>query len=130
MSGQIAETTTANQELRVPSHGRGRLAPLWEKGKSPNPGGLGPASMYHQARKICALHTEEAIARQIQLMRESTDDRVVTIVTQAIIDRGAGKIRDHSNEQEQSRLDLSALSMEQRAALAELLLKAMGRDVK
>jgi hypothetical protein len=54
-----------------------------------------------------------------------TNPRVVTIVTQAIIDRGAGKPRDHSNEQTQ-RVDTSVLTPEKREALAALLREAMG----
>lgn len=60
-------------------------------------------------------------------MRTCDDPRVVTIVTQAIIDRGAGKIRDHhSDEQQAGRIDLSALSQQERQSLAKLLMRAMG----
>jgi hypothetical protein len=65
------------------------------------------------------------IRKQIELMRTCDDPRVVTIVTQAIIDRGAGKPRDHSNEQTQ-RVDTSVLTPEKREALAALLREAMG----
>ena len=58
-------------------------------------------------------------------MRTCDDPRVVTIVTQAIIDRGAGKPRDYSNEQTQ-RVDTSVLTPEKREALAALLREAMG----
>ena len=58
-------------------------------------------------------------------MRTCDDPRVVTIVTQAIIDRGAGKPRDHSNEQT-NRVDLSALTPDERQLMASLLRKAMG----
>ena len=98
----------------------------WQKGQSGNPGGVGgPGSTYHEARKLCAQHTPEAILKQIELMRTCDDPRVVTIVTQAIIDRGAGKPRDHSNEQTQ-RVDTSVLTPEKREALAALLREAMG----
>jgi hypothetical protein len=93
---------------------------------SANPGGVGgPGSTYHDARKLCAQHTPEAIHKQIELMRTCDDPRVVTIVTQAIIDRGAGKPRDYSNEQTQ-RVDTSVLTPEKREALAALLREAMG----
>ena len=121
---QTASTTgtSSSPPVYITPQG-GRLTP-WQKGQSGNPSGVG-LSTYHEARKICAQHTKEAIARQIQLMRESDDDRVVMIATQAIIERGAGKIRDHGDEQP-NRIDLSALSPEERQAMVEMLKKAMG----
>ena len=90
-------------------------------------GGVGgPGSVYHEARKLCAEHTPEAIRKQIELMRTCDDPRVVTMVTQAIIDRGAGKPRDHSNEQDRGRIDLSVLTPDERQLMASLLRKAMG----
>ena len=60
-------------------------------------------------------------------MRTCDDPRVVTIVTQAIIDRGAGKVRDHSKENENpTKIDLSALSPDEVKAMVPLLKKAMG----
>jgi hypothetical protein len=47
------------------------------------------------------------------------------MATEAVLNRGAGKTRDHSNEQT-NRVDLSVLSAEEREALAALLRKAMG----
>jgi hypothetical protein len=43
-----------------------------------------------------------------------------------IHDRGVGKPRDRSNEDQGRRLDLTALSPEERKAMADLLVKAMG----
>jgi len=103
------------------------LMPAWQKGNVANAQGIA-SSAYHVARKVCAEHTPEAIQRQIQLMRESDDDRVVMIAAQAIIDRGAGKIRDHSAEKEGGKIDLSALSADERNAMVELLKKAMGLE--
>ena len=123
MSQQNTENKAETTVVR-PRQG-GWLRP-WQKGQSGNPGGVGgPGSVYHEARKLCAEHTPEAIRKQIELMRTCDDPRVVTIVTQAIIDRGAGKPRDHSNEQTQ-RVDTSVLTPEKRELLAALLREAMG----
>jgi hypothetical protein len=128
MSGEETERLTERAELVRPAHGRGLLAPAWRKGQSGNPTGVLTAGIYHEARKICAEHTPEAIRKQIELMRTCDDPRVVTIVTQAIIDRGAGKIRDHANDQDHGKIDLSALSANERNAMVELLKKAMGLE--
>jgi hypothetical protein len=47
------------------------------------------------------------------------------MATEAVLNRGAGKPRDHSNEQV-GRIDLSALSADERQLMADLLRKAMG----
>ena len=56
----------------------------------------------------------------------SDDHRVVFMATEAVLNRGAGKPRDHSNEQGPGRIDLSALTPEERQAMAKLLMKALG----
>jgi hypothetical protein len=73
---------------------------------------------------ICAEASPAAARKQVELM-SSDDDRVVFMATEAVLNRGAGKPRDHSNEQT-NRVDLSVLSAEEREALAALLRKAMG----
>ena len=102
---------TSGKPILVPSHGLGQLRP-WQKGQSGNPGGLGgPGSAYHEARRICAEASPEAARKQVELMG-SDDHRVVFMATEAVLNRGAGKPRDHSNEQGPGRIDLSALSPE------------------
>jgi hypothetical protein len=56
----------------------------------------------------------------------SDDHRVVFMATEAVLNRGAGKPRDHSNEQG-GKLDLSCLSPDEQKAMARLLMKVMGR---
>jgi len=48
------------------------------------------------------------------------------MVTEAIMNRGVGKPRDHSNEQDRGRIDLSALTPDERQTMALLLKKCMG----
>jgi hypothetical protein len=48
------------------------------------------------------------------------------MATEAVLNRGAGKPRDHSNEQGTERINLSALSIEERETMARLLAKALG----
>jgi hypothetical protein len=119
-SENIVETTV--QPVHVPSHG-GWLRP-WQKGQSGNPGGLGgPGSAYHECRRICAEATPEATRKLIELIG-SDDQRVAFMAIKEVLERGIGKVRDHSNEQ-QNRIDLSALSDEERAAMLTMLKKAM-----
>jgi hypothetical protein len=110
----------------VPKHGSGYLKPF-EKGKSGNP--LGTAtSEYHEARKICAQHSVEAVTRQLQLMR-SDDERVAFMATEAILNRGIGKPRDHSTEdQARTIVNLDNLSDDERALLAKLMGKVLPKD--
>ena len=108
----MSQNTENKAETTVVRPRQGGWLRPWQKGQSGNPGGVGgPGSTYHEARKLCAQHTPEAIHKQIELMRTCDDPRVVTIVTQAIIDRGAGKPRDHSNDPVQ-RVDTSVLTPE------------------
>jgi hypothetical protein len=67
----------------------------------------------------------EAARKQVELMG-SDDHRVVFMATEAVLNRGAGKPRDHSNEQGPGRIDLSALSPEERQAIAKLLMRQWG----
>ena len=103
----------------------GILRPF-QKGHTGNRQGIYGSGAYHEARRICAEASPEAARKQVELM-SSDDHRVVFMATEAILNRGAGKPRDHSNEQG-GKIDLSALSVEERAAMAKLLAKAMGLE--
>lgn len=105
----------------VPSHGGGRIKP-WTKGQSGNP--TGKLGEYHHVRRLCADKSVEATRVLFELL-DSDDDRVRFMAVKEIYDRGIGKPRDHSNEQG-GKIDLSALSPEERASMVELLKKAMG----
>jgi hypothetical protein len=83
----------------------------------------------YEVRRLCADHSLEAAEKQIRLMRESTDDRVIFMVTEAIMSRGIGKPRDHSNEDSRRRIDLSALSADERETMLALLRKALGPGI-
>ena len=122
MSQQNTENKVETTVVR-PRQG-GWLRP-WQKGQSGNPGGVGgPGSAYHEARRICAEASPEAARKQVELM-SSDDHRVVFMATEAVLNRGAGKPRDHSNEKP-TKIDLSALSPEEVKAMVPLLKKAMG----
>lgn len=95
----------------------------WKPGHSGNPGGIGGA--YLEARKICADASPRAARLQVELM-DDPDKRIALLATQAVLERGVGKPRDHSGEDKQQRVDLTALSSDERASLAALLRKALG----
>jgi len=114
-------TATVLPPAHVPSHGYGRIHP-WQKGQSGNP--TGKLGEYHAVRRLCADHSIEGAKQLIALMHD-TDTRVAIVAIKEVLDRGIGKPRDHSNEQG-GKIDLSALSAEEREAMAKLLAKAMG----
>ncbi len=97
----------------------------WPKGVSGNPGGS--VGEYHEVRRLCASRSLDAARKQIELMEKSTDDRVIFMVTEAIMNRGIGKPRDHSGD-ERRKIDVSVLSPEERAGLAKLLGKVLGLE--
>ena len=112
----------------IPSHGRGRLMTPWQKGQSGNPSGMMDISAYHEARRICAQASPDAARIQVELMRNE-DPRIQLLATEAVLNRGVGKPRDHSEEErKQRRVDLSGLSGEELKSLGELLKKALGLD--
>ncbi len=117
---ETREGTTEAAEGEIVGRNGGRLRP-WQPGRSGNPGGIGGA--YHEARRICAQATPEAARKQVELIN-SDDDRVSLLATEAVLNRGAGKPRDHSGEQA-LRVDLSALTADERAMLAALLRKVL-----
>ncbi len=103
----------------------GILRPF-QKGQTGNPQGIYGGSAYHEARRICAEATPEAARKQVVLMN-SEDERVALMATEAVLNRGAGRPRDHSAEPDQNfRADLSALTPDERATLAHLLAKVLG----
>jgi hypothetical protein len=109
-------------EIRPP---QGGILRPFQKGHSGNPGGT-PVSAYHAARRICAQATEEAARIQVQLMRDP-DSRVAYMATEAVLKRGAGTPRDHSAEDDAAtRVDLNALSADERKTLVTLLRRALG----
>jgi hypothetical protein len=101
----------------IPAKNGGWLKPI-QKGESGNPGGWNKTE-YHAVRRLCADKSLAAAQHLIDLMTD-TDSRVAIV---AII----GKPRDHSNEQG-GKIDLSALSANERNAMVELLKKAMGLE--
>jgi len=125
VSGNREPTNDGRGHL-IPSHGRGALRPF-QKGVSGNPSGIGHND-YHIARKICAEHSVEAIHRQLELMR-SDDERVAFMATEAILNRGIGKPRDHSAEdQARTIVNLDNLTDDERALLAKLMGKVLPKD--
>ena len=122
---QPSASGSALQGYIVPSHGQGRLKPF-QKGQTGNPGGN--QGEYQLARRICAAHTEEAVKRQLELMR-SDDERVAFMATEAILNRGIGKPRDHSAEdQARTIVNLDNLSDDERALLAKLMGRVLSKD--
>ena len=116
--------TTVGAEY-VPSHGHGRLIP-WQPGQSGNPAGNTNLSEYHRVRQLCGENSLAAAREQIALMTDN-DSRVRFMATEAVLNRGVGKPRDHSGDEKQNqRMNLSALSGEEIKSLGELLKKALG----
>jgi hypothetical protein len=110
----------------IPGVNGGYLTP-WKKGQSGNPGGWSLAK-YHAARRLCADHTLEACQLLVTLMRDAGEDsRVRYMAMMAVIERGIGKPRDHSGEDEAlGRIDLSQLSASDQQILVDLLKRVMG----
>jgi hypothetical protein len=129
----MSEHTDRRADRRAPSRPlqkgevlapNGGILRPFQKGHSGNPQGIYGSSAYHEARRICAEASPEAARKQVELM-SSDDHRVVFMATEAVLNRGAGKPRDHSNENP-TKIDLSALSPDEVKAMVPLLKKAMG----
>jgi hypothetical protein len=131
---QASETSQSRASNRAPSRpllegeivgpAGGILRPF-RKGYTGNPGGA-PISAYREARAICAKASPDAARKQVELMSDP-DSRVAFMATEAVLRRGAGAPRDHSAEDDAaSRIDISGLSAEERAMLAQLLQRALG----
>jgi len=131
MSGGLSTENTAKAKVPadaiVPKHGKGGYLVPWKKGQSGNPGGL-LNNEYAIARRICADHSVEAVHKQIELMR-CDDPRVAFIATEAILNRGIGKPRDHSaDDQARTIVNLDSLTDDERALLAKLMGKVLPKD--
>ena len=124
------EVTVAPRVLpegAIPARHGGWFRPF-QPGQSGNPSGYGGA--YAEARRICAQASGDAARRQVELMA-SDDERVALMATEAVLNRGAGKPRDHSAEERRDvQADLSALSPDERTTLARLLATALGVEKK
>jgi hypothetical protein len=95
------------------------------RGVSGNPYGTN-MSAYHEARRICAQATPDAARKQVALMG-SEDERVAFMATVAVLERGAGKPRDHSDEENAlARMNLAALDPSEQRLLIDLLRRVMG----
>jgi hypothetical protein len=122
MSATSDTGAVPERRVHIPKQG-GRLIP-WQKGQSGNIFGTGVENAYNEARRICADASAEGARKQVKLM-SSEDERVAFMATEAVLNRGAGKPRDHSNDQT-TRIDLSGLSVDDQRTLADLLRKALG----
>jgi hypothetical protein len=109
-------------EGAIPARHVGWFKPF-QPGQSGNPGCYGGA--YAEARRICAEASAEAARKQVELMA-SDDERVAFMAAEAVLNRGAGRRRDHSDEDTHRRVDLSVLSHEERATLAGMLSRVLG----
>jgi hypothetical protein len=111
----------------VPGFRGGWLRPAWKKGESGNPEGRGIAgSEYQKVRKLCAERSEQAARRLFELM-EDEDGRVALMAVSAVLDRGIGKPRDHSDEDNAlARMNLNALDPAEQRLLIDLLRRVMG----
>ena len=112
------QPTDQRAEPRVPSRPllegevlapNGGILRPFQKGQTGNAQGIYGSGAYHEARRICAEASPAAARKQVELMG-SDDHRVVFMATEAVLNRGAGKPRDHSNEQQGGKIDLSALT--------------------
>jgi len=112
------DQTTISPPDTIPAKHGGWLKP-WQPGKSGNPSGLSSDGKYHEVRKICAENSLKAILKQVELI-DDPDPRIAFLATEAVLKRGVGAARDHSNER-QMRVDLTVLSEEQRKSLADIL---------
>src|SRR5271166_584473 len=102
----------------------GGLLKAWQKGQSGNPSGTN--GYYGMARKLCQEQTLEATKRLFELMHDD-NSRVSLMAVTTILDRGIGKPRDHSDEDNAlSRLNLAALSGDEQRQLINLLRRVMG----
>jgi hypothetical protein len=128
MSTSVPRADPKGQNYIVPKHGAGRLVP-YQKGQTGNPNGIYGSGEYHRVRKLCAEHSEEAALGMIKLMRDSEDERIQFMCMSSIMDRGIGKPRDHSTEdQARTIVNLDNLSDDERALLAKLMGKVLPKD--
>jgi hypothetical protein len=90
----------------------------WKPGQSGNPSGRG--GLYHEARRLAAEASPEAMKRLIELMKNAEDERVAFMACTAILDRSGVKPIEYDAREEQQAL--SRLPLEERKArLRELI---------
>ena len=95
----------------------------WQKGQAAiNPGGWNQGAV-RQAQKIFAEAGPHAAERQVALI-DSEDDRVSLMATEYVLNRAIGKPKDVPDAR--PRIDLSALSQDQRRPLPTLLEAVLG----
>lgn len=111
-------------EIVAPSGG---ILRPFQKGQSGNPGGFA-VGKYQDVRRLAADKSMHAMKRIIELM-DDDDTRIAFMASTAVLERGIGKPRDHSEEEAlASRISLEGLDKGERAVLAMLLQKALGLD--
>ena len=108
----------------IPPHG-GRLMAPWKPGQSGNPSGVISTGAYHEARAICAQASPRAARIQVELL-DDADPRIRLLASEAVLNRGVGKPRDHSDEDKNTRVSLTGLSPDELTNLAQLLKRALG----
>jgi hypothetical protein len=100
------------------------LRPI-QKGETRNPYGV-RHTKYIEVRRLCADHSVEAALELITLIAD-TDSRVRYMACMAVLERGVGKPRDHSGEEDMTAgIDLNLLTREERDTLAGLLRRVFG----
>ena len=120
---QATAARTVPPEGEVIRRNGGWLRP-WQKGVSGNPCGV--QGEYQQVRKLCTQHSLEASRRLIKLM-DDDDSRVALMAISAVLERGVGKPRDHSDEDNAlARMNLEALDPGEQRQLIDLLRRVMG----
>ncbi len=120
MEGMSAGARTDTGTARVPAHGKGRLAPKWQPGRSGNP--TGTSGEYGEAVRLARRNSVRAISRLVELM-EADDERVAAVACNAVWEKAWGK-RDPASVDEATgsmRLDLKRLSVEQLTLLVQVM---------
>src|SRR6266498_1115970 len=67
------------------------LAPKWEKGVSPNPGGRPKSGL--RMTDLARSYGPEAIEKLVDKMRHGEDDRVQVMAAKILLDRGFGAVK-------------------------------------
>ncbi len=126
MSERVASKEISKEPfIQVPGP-RGGVLQMWQPGHSGNPTGQNLA-IYRKVRQLAATVSVEAIERLIDLMRNGRDERVVYMAVMALLERGVGKVKDHSaDDQAVSRIDLTKLSLADQELMAGMLRRILG----
>ena len=129
MSQDFSERTGPRSGRRPPPEGavvrpNGSWIRPWRKGQNGNPGGV--HGEYYRVRKLCVDNSYEAVQRLLEIIRDkNADERVVYMAVAWLVERGLGKPRDHSGEQE-GIMDLNKLTPEERLTLLKLMSRVLG----